>query len=864
MEEEILAGHYQIVKELGGGAFGKTFLAQDNHLPGKDLCVVKQLKPRVRDETTLQIAKRLFDGEAKTLYKLGSHPQIPHLLAHFEQDEEFYLVQELIEGQPLNQEIIPGKQLSEVYVKALLQDILSILAFVHQHNVIHRDIKPANLIRRSKDGKIVLIDFGALKEVSTTVVDAKGSVRTIAIGTHGYMPVEQLQGLPKFSSDVYAVGMMAIQALTGIVPIDLPQDNDGEVIWRDRTQISDTLAEILTKMVQSNFRQRYSNASEVLRDLNQTEELESISGFWGLIFLQAVIGLICNRSDTGLKQACQTGIQEFINSLKEASQSVNQELQKAITRSFLKAQHRIATEYRHEVGGLFPTLGQFSPFRSPQQRDALRWVNQKIPQLNQEIRRVNQQSVQMEIDLLDGINSMLNSLRSPEEIAKKRNNLHKAVLKGDEPPGYVEKLRRDRGGLFNLACAYFADEIKIHQQLRDIFSSLLLKPINAQFEAGLTIEDLTDSLLNSTLDLEGLTSKFELPIELDKKERTETPLPPDSGEYPEGPVGLDSPFYIQRPDADYLCYQTIVQPGALIRIKAPKQMGKTSLLNRIIAHAARHNYATVYLDLGGVERGILSNLDKFLRWLCFTVGKQQKIENKLNDYWDTDILGSNDNCTAYFEEYLLPQINRPLVLGLDRVDRVFRYAEVIEDFFGMLRSWHEKGKTAQIWQQMRLVMAHSTEAYIPLDMHQSPFNAGVAVELLEFEPEQLLHLAKVYELNWNKTQIEQLENMVGGHPYLVRLAMYKVSSGKVTLEKLLKDAPTEAGIYNKHLMQHLEPLRQAPQLAQALKQVVSSPTPVEIDPMDIYQLHSMGLVQCQENYVKPRCQLYRQYFSRVL
>ena len=342
-----------------------------------------------------------------------------------------------------------------------------------------------------------------------------------------------------------------------------------------------------------------------------------------------------------------------------------------------------------------------------------------------------------------------------------------------------------------------------------------------------------------------------------------TPFP-QIREYPEGPVGLNSPFYIERPNVDSLGYQTILQPGALIRIKAPKQMGKTSLLNRILAHAAAHNCATVYLDLGSVERKILTNLDKFLRWLCLMVGKKQKVENQLLEYWDTEILGSNDNCTAYFEEYLLPEINRPLVLGLDQVDRVFPWAEVVEDFFGMLRSWHERSKTAQIWQQMRLILAHSTEVYISLDMHQSPFNAGVALELLEFEREQLFHLAEVYQLDWNNSQIEQLENMVGGHPYLVRLAMYKVSSQQVNLEQLLKAAPTQAGIYSKHLMQHLKTLRQASQLAEALKQVVNSSTPVELDPMDIYDLHSMGLIQRQENHVKPRCKLYRDYFSRVL
>jgi hypothetical protein len=341
-------------------------------------------------------------------------------------------------------------------------------------------------------------------------------------------------------------------------------------------------------------------------------------------------------------------------------------------------------------------------------------------------------------------------------------------------------------------------------------------------------------------------------------------LPVTELPFPEGPVPLDSPLYIERDGVESLCYTTIVKPGSLIRIKAPKLMGKTSLMNSVLSYAANQNYRTVYLNLSSLERGILTNLDKFLRWFCFMVGRQLRLENQLDYYWDTDILGSNDNCTVYFEEYLLAAIDCPLVLGLDEVDRIFPYIEVIEDFLGMLRSWHEKGKISSRWKQLRLVMAHSTEVYIPLDMNQSPFNAGMPVELLEFDRPQVQDLARLHRLNWNEHQVQELMQMVGGHPYLVRLAMYEVSSLKVTLTQLLQDAPTEAGIYSDHLRRHLETLHQVPELAQAFKRVVTSLEPVELDSMQIYKLHSMGLVQRQDNHVMPRCNLYREYFHRVL
>ena len=162
--------------------------------------------------------------------------------------------------------------------------------------------------------------------------------------------------------------------------------------------------------------------------------------------------------------------------------------------------------------------------------------------------------------------------------------------------------------------------------------------------------------------------------------------------FPEGAVAPNSPFYQSRNNIESICCETVIKPASLIRIKAPTLMGKTSLMMRILAYAQSQNYRTVYLDLANVETSIIADLDKFLRWLSFLVGKQLGLANQLDDYWDLAILGSNGNCTAYFEEYLLPNINCPVVLALDEVDRLFPYDIVVEDFLGMLRSWHEKGK----------------------------------------------------------------------------------------------------------------------------------------------------------------------------
>ena len=334
--------------------------------------------------------------------------------------------------------------------------------------------------------------------------------------------------------------------------------------------------------------------------------------------------------------------------------------------------------------------------------------------------------------------------------------------------------------------------------------------------------------------------------------------------FPEGSVALNSPFYIGRSNLESVCYETIARPGSLIRIKGAKWMGKTSLVNRILQQGRDRQQATVYLDLSSVEHSIAGDLDKLLRWICVMVSRQLKLDNKVREYWDTDILGSNDNCTIYFEEYILESIASGVAIALDNVDRLFSYKGVIEDFLGMLRSWHEKGKTHQCWAQLRLILAHSTEVYIPLDINQSPFNAGVPILLEEFDSDRVAALSSVYGLNWDSDRIEKLMDLVGGHPYLIGLAMYRLKTQNLALKEFLAQAVLEMEIYSDPLRRLLNILQQSPVLTEAFAKVVHSEEPVSLNSFQIYQLHSIGLVQHQQNMVRPRCRLYREYFQRVL
>ena len=272
MVSQLLDGRYQIIEVIETGEFGQTYLAKDLRRPGEPQCFVKHLRPGTSEPKLINTTRRLFQKEAEVLERLGQHDQIPQLFAYFEENEEFFLVESFIAGHSLSTEIVPGKPVTEEKMIPLLKELLEILVFVHGQGVIHRDIKPANLIRRYSDNKLVLIDFGSVKEIHIAQRQAPVTVR---IGTLEYMPIEQFQYNPQLNSDLYALGMIGIQAITGLPAYDLPKlrdlknSNRGEIVWRHLAASSQALADVLDNMVRYDFRERYQSAAEALVDLRK-------------------------------------------------------------------------------------------------------------------------------------------------------------------------------------------------------------------------------------------------------------------------------------------------------------------------------------------------------------------------------------------------------------------------------------------------------------------------------------------------------------------------------------------------------------------------------------------------------------------
>jgi len=325
-------------------------------------------------------------------------------------------------------------------------------------------------------------------------------------------------------------------------------------------------------------------------------------------------------------------------------------------------------------------------------------------------------------------------------------------------------------------------------------------------------------------------------------------------------------YYIERPPIEKRCYEAIVQQGALLRIKAPKQMGKTSLMTKVLLCVKKHQHHTVVVNLRLADGHILSDLDRFLQWFCAVICDQLNIAVDLEQHWKP-IFGSNYNCTQFFSRILLPQLGKPVVIALDDVDVLFDHPMIATDFLGLVRAWCEKAKQSNksdAWHLLKLLVIHSTEVYIPLHHHQSPFNVGLSIELPYFTAEQVMELANRYAVIWTDDEVASLMALVGGKPDLVRFTLDWVVGRSVSLFEVIENATTPKGIDYEHLRQQFRLIQKYPKLIPLFQQVVTSEQAVALPALQGFQLESLGMVKLQGQDATPSCALYRQYFGSLL
>jgi hypothetical protein len=346
----------------------------------------------------------------------------------------------------------------------------------------------------------------------------------------------------------------------------------------------------------------------------------------------------------------------------------------------------------------------------------------------------------------------------------------------------------------------------------------------------------------------------------DQTERSHPHLP----HYPSGPLPLTSHLYIERPPWETLSYAEVERPGGLLRIKAAQKTGKTSLLFRVMDYGLRQGYQIAYLDLQSVDMAVFADLETFLRWFCLRVGQELNLTSKLDDYWNPQF-GHKVSSELYCQEYFLEQCQTPLLLVISAIERLLDYPNIAQEFFPLLRSWHEKGKWNSVWKKLRLVITYSTEIYMPLNIYQSPFNIGQTIKLPCFTSEQVQDLAHRYGLDWiEETRSQRLMGLVGGHPFLTNVAFYHLATKTLDFETLIQTAATPTGIYGDYLRDYLPLLQRHSELADMLKQVMSSEDGISLNAVTMHQLESLGLVKAKGDRVFPSCEVYRSYFLQQL
>lgn len=324
------------------------------------------------------------------------------------------------------------------------------------------------------------------------------------------------------------------------------------------------------------------------------------------------------------------------------------------------------------------------------------------------------------------------------------------------------------------------------------------------------------------------------------------------------PLSPDAPPYLVRSPDEAKASQTILEPGALVRIRGSRGMGKTSLIKRLLQVATEAHCKTIRLSLNNISPAAFEDLNSFLREFSLRVGEALHIPDQLDDYWD-DFFGVTICCKSYFEEYLLPQIASPIVLALDDVDRLFPLQNLADDFFGLLRAWHEDAKTRAVWRQLRLIVAHSTDLYVPQNINKSPFNVGLPLDLVPLTPEQVQTLVEGWQISLSPDDVLALTLFVGGRPQLAQLACQGLSQNGGDLALLIQTALTPDSPFALPLQRLHQALEAQPELQTTLTALTAGATLDALPAAALYRLDSLGLVTTAHQQGKFSCELYAEW-----
>lgn len=348
-----------------------------------------------------------------------------------------------------------------------------------------------------------------------------------------------------------------------------------------------------------------------------------------------------------------------------------------------------------------------------------------------------------------------------------------------------------------------------------------------------------------------------------KKHYPPTPVAPL--EIPQGGVQLNSPFYISR-ENELNFIQRITDAKALLRIRGPRQYGKTSLLSRIVAYAKERNYKVVTMDFQNLGENTLSNSNTMIWEFSYKIAQAADLEDDFEDYWDKKLLRKPDRdkkqvVHTFIQQRVLPRLESNLLVAIDEADRIFPHKIASDEFFLMLRSWHEYANTEPIWERFKLAISYSTEAKLAIsNLNASPFNVGEEARLDPFTEDQVGSLLKLHGLSLTSNEHQTIMELLGGQPYLIRRCLYLLAQKRYTFQQLIEEAIEDQGPFSDHLRHHLVNIKQFPELSEALKNIINAQKCK--NPLIAGRLSASGLTRgTPPSDVSLACGLYQKYFK---
>ncbi|HUF08570.1 MAG TPA: AAA-like domain-containing protein [Rhodothermales bacterium] len=742
------------------------------------------------------IAKERFAIEARAASALD-HPNICAIYDIDQTDSgQIYIAMAYYDGESLKSKLARGPlQLEEALDYAV--QMAEGLSKAHAGGIVHRDIKPANVMITT-EGVVKLVDFGVAKMGDMSLTESGTTV-----GTMAYMSPEQLQGEESdHQADIWALGCVIHEMLSGSRPFvgAYPQAVGYAIINGDRTPLSEShpgVPEAMERIV----------AKCLERDL--TKRYDSAAAVFADLYRarRQLRDTDTQISGIGRQLSAQTKRSRVFVSYKRGT----------------PADEQLAHEISSSLGDSHDVF-----------LDKMILVGSKwIEQLETEIARADYMIVLLSAD----------SVHS-EMVVGEIEMANRFAASGEGRPRILP-VRVNYSKPFTYPLSHYLDELNWASWNGEVETESLVSTLAQAISKGSLESSPGDGVYASP---SGEAGSIPVPV---------ASAQPVQLEMPEGTMDPESHLYVSRP-ADAVALSAATRQGVTLTIKGPRQMGKSSLLMRTMAAAAQAGKQVVFLDFQLFDASALGDADTFFKQFCTWLTDELDLEDAVDEYWRRP-LGNSQRCTRYVGRHILKQVDQPIFLAMDEVERVFD-TDFRSDFFSMLRSWHNDRAIKSDWKNLDLALVTSTEPYQLIEnLNQSPFNVGEVIALQDFTREQVAMLNGQHGSPFDKAELGTLNELLAGHPYLVRKALFLVAGGRLESHELFRTAAQEHGPFGDHLRYHLFRLHGHDDLIDGFRQVIRQGRCA--DEGIFWRLRGAGLVKREGNEVVPRCALYRDYFQ---